>query len=296
MLSKDKHDKLIEVFCAVDDFCHMLKNHLADYPDEHFKMPRYEGRLATSEILTIILFYQFSGMKCFQYYYTDVVAKELLTYFPDQVSYKRFLALIKKAWPIMHLFAQYRCGQSQATGIYFIDAKKLPVCHNRRIHQHKTFRDVAERGVTSTGWFYGLKLHLVINNLGQCVNFRFTAGNVSDANPEVLRHVLHRLQGSCYGDKGYLSKIFEELLSGGLQLITRIRKNMKNKLMPLEDRYRLFKRGVIESVFDIMMTVFDLEHIRHRSAQNGLTHMFATIAAYSFLEQKPTVLLPKQLN
>ena len=82
-------------------------------------------------------------------------------------------------------------------------------------------------------------------------------------------------------------------MSGGLKLITRIG---KNTLMLLEDRYRLFKRGVIESVFNIMMTVFDLEHTCHHRAQHGLTHLFATIAAYSLLDQQPTVLLPRQLT
>lgn len=296
MLTKDKHTKLIEIFCEVDDFLILLQQHLRNNPAPDFKMPRYEGRMATSEILTIIIFYQFSGLKCFQYFYTDVVQEELLTYFPNQVGYKRFLQLISKSWSLLHLFTQWRCTKSKRTGIYFIDSKKLPVCDNRRINKHKVFSDLAERGRTSTGWFYGMKIHFVINNLGQCVNFRFTAGNVHDSNPDILRQSLQNLKGNCYGDKGYLTKIFEELLANGIKMVTKIRKNMKNKLMPMRDKYQLFKRGVIESVFDILMTVFDIEHTRHRSSKNGFAHMIAAVAAYSFMDNKPTVLVPQMLG
>ena len=137
---------------------------------------------------------------------------------------------------------------------------------------------------------------MVINNLGQVMNFSFSPGNVSDSNPDLLRHVLLKLKGNCYGDKGYLSKIFAELYQQGLKLVTKIRKNMKNKLMPIEERYHLFKRAVIESVFDILMTVFDIDHTRHRSPRNAIAHMLGALAAYSFMEQKPAVLLPKLLN
>ncbi|THH34213.1 transposase, partial [Neolewinella litorea] len=92
------------------------------------------------------------------------------------------------------------------------------------------------------------------------------------------------------------SGIFSELYQQGIKVVTKIRKNMKNKLMPINEKYALFKRGVIESVFDILMTVFDIEHTRHRSPQNALAHMLSAVAAYSFMEQKPAVLLPKLLG
>jgi len=55
----------------------------------------------------------------------------------------------------------------EQTGVYFVDSIKLAVCHNRRIHRHKVFDGLAARGQTSMGWFYGLKLHFVINHKGQ---------------------------------------------------------------------------------------------------------------------------------
>ena len=295
MLSKDKEDKLIEIFIAVDDFCQFLDEWLASNPEPGFRKPRFEGIMQVSEILTIIIFYHYSGYKCFQYYYQEQVQVELQSFFPRQVSYKRFLQLISKSVPHLYVFAKWQCLFAEATGIYFIDSKKLPVCHNRRIHNHKVFKHIAQRGRTSTGWFYGMKLHLVINNLGQVMNFTFTPGNIADANAEVLRHILLKIKGTCYGDKGYLSKIFAELYQQGVKLVTKIRKNMKNKLMPIEEKYQLFKRAVIESTFDILMTVFDIDHTRHRSPQNAMAHMLGALAAYSFMDQKPSVLMPKLL-
>jgi len=296
MLSKDKTEKLIELFLEIDDFCIVFDQWIEAHSNKDFPRPRFEGIMHTSEILTIIVFYHFSGYKCFQYYYQELVQQELKLYFPKQVGYKRFLQLISKSIPHLHVFIKWKSMFSEKTGIYFIDSKKLPVCHNRRIHNHQVFKGLAARGRTSTGWFYGLKLHLVVNNIGQIMNFTFTSGNVSDSNPEVLKHVLFKLKGNCYGDKGYLSKIFAELYSQGLKLVTKIRKNMKNKLIELKEKYHLFKRAIIESVFDILMTVFDIDHTRHRSPQNAMAHMLGALAAYSFMDQKPSVLLPELLD
>lgn len=296
MLTKDKEDKLIEIFIAADDFCQDFQRWLDTKPKVEFKLPRFEGRMEVSEILSIIVFYHYSGYKCFQYYYEQQVQTELTSHFPNQVSYKRFLQLISKSTVHLFAFSKWMTLTSEVTSIYYIDSKKLPVCHNRRIHNHRVFKDIAERGKTSTGWFYGLKVHMVINNLGQIMSFTFTTGSVSDSNPEVLRTLLTKLQGNCYGDKGYLSRIFEELYEQGLKLVTKIRKNMKNKLMPLNEKYQMFKRGVIESVFDILMTVFDIDHTRHRSPRNAMSHMLGALAAYSFMDQKPSVWLPKLLQ
>lgn len=293
---KDKEDKLIEIFIAADDFCQDFQRWLDTKPKLEFKLPRFEGQMQVSEILTIIIFYHYSGYKCFQYYYEEQVQTELTSHFPNQVSYKRFLQLIGKSTIYLFAFSKWMTLTSAATSIYYIDSKKLPVCHNRRIHNHKVFKDIAERGKTSTGWFYGLKLHMVINNFGQIMSFTFTTGSVSDSNSDVLRKLLAKLEGNCYGDKGYLSKIFEELYEQGLKLVTKIRKNMKNKLIPLNEKYQMFKRGIIESVFDILMTVFDIDHTRHRSPKNAMSHMLGALAAYCFMDQKPTVLLPKLLQ
>lgn len=294
MQYKFNENKLIEIFIFTDDFCKQLDNWIAKRSKSIPKRP--QGHLSISEILTILIYYHHSGYKCFQYYYERMILSNLKGHFPQAVSYKRFLSLIPKCIQHLYCLGQVQCRMSQKTGIYFIDSKKLPVCHNKRIHSNRVFSDIARRGKSSTGWFYGFKVHLVINNLGEIVNFMITTANVVDNNPDVLRQMLKGLQGNCFGDKGYLSKLFEEFYSSGLKLVTKIRKNMKNKLLDLSDRLWLLKRAVIESVNDILMTVCDIDHTRHRSPVNAICHMFGALIAYNFLDDKPRVHLPNWIN
>ncbi|GAB4338570.1 MAG: hypothetical protein OHK0038_17320 [Flammeovirgaceae bacterium] len=136
------------------------------------------------------------------------------------------------------------------------------------------------------------KLHLIINNLGEIIDFTFTAANVADNDKNLLTRMLGDLKGKLFGDKGYLTKLWEQFYENGLQIMTKIRKNMKNRLMPYFDRLWLMKRPVIESVNDILTTVFDLQHSRHRKAINAFVHMIATVIAYQFYPDKPAVKIP----
>ncbi len=242
--------------------------------------------------MTVLVFYQFSGYKCFEYYYHQLLERQLKSYFPRQVSYERFVALIPRVLPGLYVFLKWRTCLSKQTGTYFIDSKKLPVCDNHRIHHNKVFLQGATRGKSSTGWFFGFKLHLVINQLGEVVNFLFTPAHVADNNQSVLQEQLKGLKGKCYGDRGYLTSLFEQFYKQGLQLVTKIRSKMKNKLLFLEDKLKLRKRAVIESVHDILMSVFDLEHTRHRSAKNAYAHLLAALTAYCFYDNKPAVFVP----
>lgn len=213
------------------------------------------------------------------------------TYFPRLISYQRFIDLIPRQIPLLYLLSKCLCLLNKRTGCYFADSKKLPVCDNRRIHSHRVFADIASRGKSSTGWFYGLKLHLVINVLGQVMSYLITPASVSDNNPTVLRRLLKGLKGRCYADKGYPSKLFEEFYQQGLQMVTKIRKNMANVLMDLDDKIRLKKRGLIESVNDILMSVLDIDHSRHRSPANALVHTMTGLVAYHFYDGKPSVFI-----
>jgi len=294
MDSQFNENKLIEIFIDVDDFCKEAATWLAQTSEKH----NFEWRsnLHYSEAMTVMIFYHHSGYKCFQYYYKRLVRTSLKSYFPMVVTYKYFLSFIPKLYPLMHLFVQWRCSQNQRTGQYYVDSKKLPVCHNRRIYANRVFKDIARRGKSSTGWFYGLKIHLVINNLGQVVSFLFTAANFADNNQYVLKTLFKDLKGHCYADKGYITKLFEHFFTNGLKVVTKVRKNMKAKLIQLHERYALMKRGVIESVNDILMTVLDIEHTRHRSPVNAIVHMNACLAAYDYLDQKPCVILPNLID
>nr|WP_232540842.1 IS982 family transposase [Spirosoma endbachense] len=230
-----------------------------------------------------------SGYKNFQYYYERLVLSQMHSYFPNLLSYTRFLDLLPRHLIRLYGLAQWLCLQSERTGCYFADSKKLPVCDNKRIHNHRVFAHLAGRGKSSTGWFYGLKLHLIINELGQVMNFMLTPTNVADNNDTVLRRLLKGLLGRCYADKGYLTKLFEEFYQRGLRLVTKVRHNMKNQLIELDDKLRLKKRALIESVNDILMSVQDIDHTRHRSPINALVHTLAGLVGYHFYDIKPRV-------
>lgn len=283
--------KLIEIFISCDDFDKSYEHWLSHHALGEKSLPTRRPSLSDSEILTLLIFYHWSGYKNFEYYYQNYALIVLKKYFPTMPSYSRFVELIPRQAMKMYMFLKVQTLLSQRTGTYFIDSKKLPVCHNKRIHNNKVFTDFAARGKSSTGWYYGLKIHLIINQLGEIVNFELTSANVSDNNEHLLKKMLDGLHGTCYGDKGYLSKLFAYFYQKGLKIVTKIRSNMKNILVPIKEKINLKKRALIESVNDILMTVFDLEHTRHRSPINAITHTFGALAAYGFYENKPSVFI-----
>ncbi|WP_018620655.1 IS982 family transposase [Spirosoma luteum] len=289
MQSQISEEKLIELFIAVDDFVNLFDQWLASRALAPTRQPTRQPELSNSEIITILVYYHHSGYKNFQYYYQRLVQTQMPTYFPRLVTYQRFIDLLPRQVATIHVLTKYLCLLSKRTGCYFADSKKLPVCDNRRIHFHRVFKDIASRGKSSTGWFYGLKLHLVINQLGQVMNFLLTPASVSDNNETVLGRLLGSLTGKCYADKGYISKLFEQFYQQGLHIITKIRKNMKNSVMDLDDKLRLKKRALIESVNDILMSVMDVDHSRHRSPLNAIVHTMAGLVAYHFYDTKPSV-------
>jgi hypothetical protein len=294
-MNKDKEDLLYQIFFEVDNF---VKSYDAYAQHQNTGQPRngLPGRipsLSMSEKMTILIFYHQSGFRCFQYYYEQLVMVQLRSFFPKIVSYQHFVSMIGQCSQLLFMYAHYTCSLSRHTGIYFADSKKLPVCDNIRIPSNKVFSGVAGRGKSSTGWFYGLKLHLIINNLGEINNFVITPANFADNDKKVLDVLFDGVKGKCFADKGYLTKFFEEFYEKGIQLIAKIRKNMKNTIMKFNDKCWSKKRAVIESVNDLLMSVFDIDHTRHRNPWNAITHIIAGVAAYSFYPEKPSVFIVK---
>jgi len=181
------------------------------------------------------------------------------------------------------------------TGIAFVDSTPLAVSHNRRIERHRVFKDLAAGGKTTMGWFYGFKLHLIVNELGELLSVHLTPGNVDDRNP--LAAMSKDLFGKLFGDKGYLSQsLFERLLGRGLELVTTVRKNMKNQLMLLSDRLLLRKRFIIETIVDQLKNISQIEHTRHRSPVNFAINLLAGLVAYTHQDKKPSLRLSPDLT
>jgi hypothetical protein len=158
-----------------------------------------------------------------------------------------------------------------------------------RIQQNKVFKGYASRGKSSTGWFYGFKLHLVCNDQGELLNLVITIGNVDDRKP--VPELAKALFGKLFGDRGYISQdLFAYLWETfNLQLITKLRKNMKNRLMPMADHILLRKRAIIECLIDQLKNISQIEHSRHRSPVNFFVNVLCGLIAYCHQPKKPSL-------
>ena len=278
---------ILPIFCDVDDFCLLFEplwhQRLLQSGAARRNKP---GTLALSEVMTILILFHSSGYRDLKTFYTQYVQQHLLWAFPRLVSYNRFVELQREALVPLWSYLQTRKGS--CTGVAFVDATTLAVCHNLRIPQHKVFWDCAKRGQSSMGWFYGFKLHLVINDCGELLACYLTPGNVDDRRP--VPHMVKDLWGRLFGDKGYISQPLATLLQAqGLRLVTKLRKNMKNKFMALTDKVLLRKRALIETVNDQLKNISQIEHTRHRSLWNFLGNVAAGLIAYSWREKKPSL-------
>lgn len=283
--------KLTQIFIACDDFQQYLNAYqLAQgYPPQPVCQ-----QMTESEMMAIVIFYHHSGMKCFRYYYECIIQGTLKSYFPTAYSYSRFVYLMSRLnFPLFAFLAG--CRLATTTQGNYVDATKLVVCHNKRIPNHRVFDGIAKRGKSSTGWFFGFKLHAVINQFGQLVVFRVTSGNIADNNPNLLQKLTSRLEGFLYGDAGYISSLKATLSARGLELITKLRDNMKPQELLPEQRHYLRHRGLIESVFNLLKNHCDIEHSRHRSVKNFFINLWSGLIAYSFMDAFPTmpVFVPK---
>ena len=286
---------LLELFCDVDDFWQGFVSQWHQQLLEQDTMKRVrQTQLSESEIMTIIIDFHQSGYRNFKSYYTKHVMEHLHSAFPDLVSYQRFVALMPRVGIPLLAYLQHCKGQ--CTGLSFVDATSIAVCHNKRISRHKVFDGFAERGKTTMGWFYGFKVHLIVNECGELLAFQLTAGNVDDRKP--LLDMTKALFGKLFGDKGYISqKLFEQLFANNIQLITMVRKNMKNRLVLLEDKLMSRKRSIIETINDQLKNISQIEHSRHRSVNNFFVNLVAGLIAYCHQDKKPSLnLTPQQVR
>jgi hypothetical protein len=285
----DTNMELVALFYLIDEFC-------KEFEPAWRKQRIISGvaqrnrpyRMSLSEILTIIVHFHQSNHKTFKHYYRGYVCTQLRPDFPKLVSYGRFVELMGEVTtPVVALLVSLLCSPSTAN---YIDSTKLVVCHNRRIRRNKVFKGLAARGKSSMGWFYGFKLHLIVNEHGELVSFFITPGNTPDNNIETVVKLAKRMSGKLFGDRGYISKdLFAALWGQGTQLITGIRRNMKNKLLPLIDKLMLRGRSIIETINDQLKNQEQIEHTRHRNPVNYGVNLFSGLIAYQLQSKKPSL-------
>jgi len=282
-------DKLIDIFCDVDDFCHnFLPSWEAELIADGVKKRRRRSKMSTSECMTIVIAFHQSNHRDFKNFYIGLVRKYWLNDFPNLLSYTRFLN--KMSDLIIPMCTYFQTVKGEATGIAFVDSTSLKVCHNIRIPRNRVFDGIAKRGKGTMGWFYGFKLHLLINHIGEIISLKITPGNTNDRTP--IPELCKNLSGKLYADKGYIGKKLSEKLAGkDIELVTTVRKNMKAKAISLFDRAMLSKRYIIETINDQLKNISQVEHSRHRSENGFMLNVISGIVAYCLKEQKPRIKL-----
>ncbi len=274
------------LFCFVDDFYKGFENwYKKSLLTSGLRKRNRPSSMSLSEIITILIAFHQSGMACFKYFYLELMRnnRNLFNYL---VHYDRFISLIKLAFPAV--LCMLKSLEGKITEYMFIDSTPMVVCHRLREKRHKVFKDLAGKGKTSTGWFFGFKLHFIFNSHGEIVRMHVTSGNVDDRSP--VKQMLKDISCKLIGDKGYISKkLFTELFEQGTTLITKIRKNMKNCLMDINDKMMLMKRPFIETIFSSIKSLNTLIHSRHRSPINAFCHLFAGLINYQLRTDKPSL-------
>ncbi len=123
------------------------------------------------------------------------------------------------------------------------------------------------------GWFFGFKLHLIVNDKGETLNFVFMSGNVYDREPLKQGKFVENIKGKLYADKGYIGQaLFENFFLNGIQPVTKVKCNMKNSLMSIADKILLRKRALIETVNDELKNIAQMKHFRHCSFNNFIAN------------------------
>ena len=284
-------DKVTEIFCILDDFCKVFDAQMAKYTIKAKNKRKYHRntRMSKAEIMMIMILFHSSGYRCLKHFYQEKVCKYMRHLFPEVVSYNRFVELEREvAIPLILFIKKVLLGK--CTGISFVDSTPLRACKNQRIHIHRTFKGIAQRSKCSMGWFFGFKLHLICNEKGELLNFMITPGDVDDRKPLEYKAFVELIYGKLVGDKGYISKkLFERLFVDGIQLITKLKNNMKGAIMSVSDKLLLRKRAIIETINDELKNVAQVEHSRHRCFDNFMTNVLGALAAYCYFPKKPSI-------
>ncbi|MFM7331564.1 MAG: IS982 family transposase [Brachymonas sp.] len=280
-------DHLTELYCLMDDFCKEFEPALHRHMiSTGARKRRRACSLSLAELMTLLVLFHQVRYRQFKQFYLCHALAHLRREFPRLPSYQRCVELMPRACAA--LAALFECLKGRCSGISIADSSPLAVCDNLRIRRHKVFEGIAQRGKSSTGWFYGFKLHAIINHLGELVGIKLTAGNVDDRKALKGMAATDSLFGKLFADKGYIAKWLTAYLAEcGSQLITKVRKNMPKPDYSAFDQAILKQRSLIETVFDELKNLSQIEHTRHRSVSNFMVNLLSGIIAYCLQPKKP---------
>jgi len=281
-------EQLIATFCDVDDFCKEFEAFWYGWSKELGLRCRIRrDRLSLSELMTIAIMFHFSQIRTFKAYYFMIVSEKWRSYFPKIPSYQRVVLLLQDVALPLQAFLMSR--NTTPSDEAYMDSTYLEVCHFNRRNRNRVFKVLATTGKTSTCWFYGMKLHIIVNKYGELLSHRITTGAVDDRTP--VLGMTKGLSGLLIGDKGYISDDLEfTLANDGIKLVTRVKDNMCFKrVLSDSEKDSLRKRGFIETINDQLKNVLHIAHTRYRSVRAFFVNVLAGLAAYTLKPDKPSL-------
>ena len=276
------------LFCCPDDFTKVHEEWERHKLITTGRKRLRKGKLSLSEMLLVMVLFHTGSFRNFKAFHLYGICQMHRDCFGELPSYERFVALQNRLFLPLGVLLHMLLKQGKKSGLYVVDSSPLKVCHNKRIPRNKVFEGWAKRGKSTMGWFFGFKLHILINEKGEILAIQITKGNVDDrATPGKLTA---GLSGTLLADKGCISKKwFQKPWKQGLHILVGIRRNMKNYLLPLYNKLLMRKRFIVETVFGVLKQDMGLEHSRHRSPINALVHILSCLVAYCFKKKKPKI-------
>lgn len=283
-----------ELFCVIDDF--FLKFEATYW--KFLKQSRHSIRirpaqLSLSEINFIAIWYKCSHINNFKAFFSWL-KQDKNHLFKNLPCYQRMIHLINMHQLALHAL-HVALMKGQCSQYLWVDSTTLPVCKNQRIQRHKSLAKIASRGKSSMGWFYGCKLHIAMNQLGEIACSALSNGHVADI--KMVEHLVEGLEARLYADRGYISQELKSRLKiQGIDLITYHRKNMQSAQLCASDEYHLKQRNKIETLFSLLKGQYNLVTSKARSIHGFLSGIYASLCAYQLTQRnKPKIQIMKPL-
>ena len=271
------------LFCTIDDFFQKNEAIYWQYlKQENPKVRHRSGVLCLSEIIFIAVWYKNSQIHHFKAFY-GMIKRFYSKLFKALPSYQRMIYLINQYQMVLQALHISLTSNTQ-TACAWVDSTTLPVCKNQRIQRHKSLKQIATRGKSSMGWFYGCKLHVLVDAQGHFIQTQLSHGHISDV--KMLPKLSQGYIGKIFGDRGYISEnLKDQLLKQGIELITYHRKNMRPVALSTKDEAMLRQRNKIETIFSLLKQQYNLVSSRHRSISGYFAGIYASLCAYQICHQ-----------
>jgi hypothetical protein len=279
--------RLLQLFCIVDALVNEVLFHTIYLPNSN-ALGRPHN-LSISEAVAISLYRFLFPWTDFKHYY-GFVRNYHKGEFPNLPHYDNMLSYQKQLLPFLTkllglLIAINRAAfKNKKVRIMFVDGSPLPVCANKRIFHHRVMKKVAARGKSTMGWFYGMKLHILVDEGGNLLGVTITPGNV-DERTQVKKLVGDIMNSLLIADAGYIKEILKEELfeKNGIQFVTGVKRTMK-KLMSPEQHSLLKARQLVETVIGSVKHRLGMPFRLHRSVEGYQVHFVLTLIAYTLFK------------